>query len=701
MRLKSKTYIFNLLFSFVGGVIAPLGALAQVKHYNSVCNLKDYNYTNSLSFYNFNKKLITTYTYKIDTLESKMPNYSQFCDSFGTPILTRVENTYYDKMAKRIPIYFSPKENEIMYSGFLTNKSKFVYALLAKFYRPMVEYIHPGSINIIKFNQNSEVLDTIIIKDDMYNWGQLYIEYSPTCNFNYILTSDIIDKKFRIKAYKVDSAFNRNPAIIYTSEYVNFITAISPKGNIIALCDRKESDRIKKQYSKFYHFNSQKLKIGASNPFFCLQTENNSFCFSADGQFLFNISHDSVIQYSFRYLQWDSILKSKKLIGILEKGSLGYNHFTQFALFPDENFYIRTYYGKDYTLIKESDTVYKLSLSKLFPSFGEFRSITNTALYHPHFRIETKDTVCINETLTLKTNHIDSFATYHWVVKDETGRVMLNSYAISPDFKPSIAGRYFVQLIYRWRCNSMDSALKVIYVAPPLQIEKIKDSLLCYNEIYEIIIDAKFKNVNWSNGAKGNKLNVSNQGFYSVSYTDGCQIYNDTFTVSVINELKSQVNYPHVVLCNENEAFSTAFTLPAYSSYKWSDGHRSLNRVISIPGNYEVKFYNKCQSMGEMFEVLYSEKKTELFIPNAITPNGDQINENWEINDPSNIKEIEWIIFNRWGEKIDQGKNTSFQLNKIININTQTQGIYYYQFIITFQCNSIRKTYNGIFQIVN
>ena len=97
----------------------------------------------------------------------------------------------------------------------------------------------------------------------------------------------------------------------------------------------------------------------------------------------------------------------------------------------------------------------------------------------------------------------------------------------------------------------------------------------------------------------------------------------------------------------------------------------------------------------------YIPKRKQKFIPNAVTPNGDQLNENWEINDPSNIKEIEWIIFNRWGEKIDTGINTSFALKKLINANNSNQGIYYYPFIITFHCHSTRKPYNGIFHILD
>lgn len=77
------------------------------------------------------------------------------------------------------------------------------------------------------------------------------------------------------------------------------------------------------------------------------------------------------------------------------------------------------------------------------------------------------------------------------------------------------------------------------------------------------------------------------------------------------------------------------------------------------------------------------------------------MNENWEINDPLNVKEVHWIIFNRWGEKIDEGRNTTFDLNKVISITKGIQGIYLYKFLVTFHCNNISKIYTGLFHVIN
>ena len=190
MKSKSKTYYFFLILNIAGFYFKPCNVFGQVKYYNSVTNILSYNWTDTLSFYNFNNTPITNSFIKLKTLDYKLQeekvSYSQFCDSSGIPILTRQYYSYYDKQANKIPLFFSSMENEILYTGFFTNKTKFVFALLAKYYRPEIETHHPGIINLMRFDKIYKLVDTAMIADDMYNWGQLFIEYSPNCDFNYL-----------------------------------------------------------------------------------------------------------------------------------------------------------------------------------------------------------------------------------------------------------------------------------------------------------------------------------------------------------------------------------------------------------------------------------------------------------------------------------------------------------------------------------
>jgi gliding motility-associated-like protein len=83
--------------------------------------------------------------------------------------------------------------------------------------------------------------------------------------------------------------------------------------------------------------------------------------------------------------------------------------------------------------------------------------------------------------------------------------------------------------------------------------------------------------------------------------------------------------------------------------------------IYDSPGNYTVLLYIENQygcSDTTSGEITISPEYT-FYIPNAFTPNGDGINDQFG-GAGTNIKEYEMYIFNRWGEKIF----TTFDMNK-------------------------------------
>jgi gliding motility-associated-like protein len=72
------------------------------------------------------------------------------------------------------------------------------------------------------------------------------------------------------------------------------------------------------------------------------------------------------------------------------------------------------------------------------------------------------------------------------------------------------------------------------------------------------------------------------------------------------------------------------------------------------PGEYqiEVQFNAFCPAEPKIYKVIVSEcAESAIYFPNAFTPNDDYINNVWS---PKgwNIVQIEWTIWNRWGEMI-------------------------------------------------
>jgi gliding motility-associated-like protein len=83
-------------------------------------------------------------------------------------------------------------------------------------------------------------------------------------------------------------------------------------------------------------------------------------------------------------------------------------------------------------------------------------------------------------------------------------------------------------------------------------------------------------------------------------------------------------------------------------TYLWSSGATSPSLTITKPGNYWVIIKNDGCQLKDFIRV---EECSEIWIPNAFTPNGDDENDVF-LPKGINIEEFHMLIFNRWGEQL-------------------------------------------------
>lgn len=96
---------------------------------------------------------------------------------------------------------------------------------------------------------------------------------------------------------------------------------------------------------------------------------------------------------------------------------------------------------------------------------------------------------------------------------------------------------------------------------------------------------------------------------------------------------------------------SGGYVLGDYT-YEWDDNSTSNYRDNIAAGTYwvTVRDDNNCP-VTDTVEV-GSEQETCITIPNAISPNGDNINDVWNIDMIELYPEAEVRIYNRWGELV-------------------------------------------------
>ena len=87
---------------------------------------------------------------------------------------------------------------------------------------------------------------------------------------------------------------------------------------------------------------------------------------------------------------------------------------------------------------------------------------------------------------------------------------------------------------------------------------------------------------------------------------------------------------------------------------EWSNGEIGNQVEIQNGGNYWVEISNEC-SMNRYDFFVEEESAASLdriFVPNAFSPNGDGINDRFQVFAGIELSEFDLQLFDRWGTKV-------------------------------------------------
>ena len=152
-------------------------------------------------------------------------------------------------------------------------------------------------------------------------------------------------------------------------------------------------------------------------------------------------------------------------------------------------------------------------------------------------------------------------------------------------------------------------------------------------------------------------VSTSDAGLYTLLATDrvGC---TDQKSIELIVSENPVADF-HGIDTLEMQAGDVLDAGTGLSSYLWNTGDSTESIVINVEGMYSVEMESSvgCLGSDSVYVKLTSEEipETHLFIPNAYTPDGDGINDNFNISYNNNTFPISHFvlhIFNRWGEEI-------------------------------------------------
>jgi gliding motility-associated-like protein len=158
----------------------------------------------------------------------------------------------------------------------------------------------------------------------------------------------------------------------------------------------------------------------------------------------------------------------------------------------------------------------------------------------------------------------------------------------------------------------------------------------------------------WSDGLFGRTRYDLPAGEYSVIITDANNCYAST-TVELTQPDSLKINFNVTQpfcpdMPNGSVIAEVTGGVPAADYYyKWSDNSlgKSLTDITAGFYSLTVRDLNGCVVKDSLF--VDAQNESCLIIPNAISPNGDLINDEWHIENIDLYPEAEVKIFNRWG----------------------------------------------------
>ena len=198
----------------------------------------------------------------------------------------------------------------------------------------------------------------------------------------------------------------------------------------------------------------------------------------------------------------------------------------------------------------------------------------------------------------------------------------------------------------------------------------------------------------WSNGANSGNLNNISAGNYNLTVIDanGC---SSSISITLTEAPMPQANFapkPQITTIEDPIIYFENYSTGA-SFYEWDFGDGNISTEYSPtysytnPGEYHVILsvadeYGCIDTVGA--NIIIKEGANTFYIPNAFTPNGNDLNELFNITATNiNPNTFEMRIYDRWGKQlfyttdVNQGWNGTYKGEPV------PQGIYTY--IIKFE----------------
>jgi len=244
-------------------------------------------------------------------------------------------------------------------------------------------------------------------------------------------------------------------------------------------------------------------------------------------------------------------------------------------------------------------------------------------------------------------------------------------------------GYHFVSVIDACRDTVVDSAFVSYF--PKAMIEVINQSPLCYNDSNGTItlnVSAGIQPYSWAwshTTSVENSIDSLSAGWYFFTVTDQCASYNDSIELIMPDTITVVANITNESISGAADGSITLNLTGGTSPYAfhWNLGETSQDIQSLTEGQYAVQItdMNAC-TKTETFVVAAQTYLVEPF--NAFSPNGDGVNDTWNIQNIEEYPNCTVKLFNQWGNLVFESTGYSKSWDGTSDGKEVDSAVYYY-----------------------
>ena len=190
-------------------------------------------------------------------------------------------------------------------------------------------------------------------------------------------------------------------------------------------------------------------------------------------------------------------------------------------------------------------------------------------------------------------------------------------------------------------------------------IQIVGDLEFCESDSTVISAIPENENYTWSNGVTGSSTTIFQAGEYSVQLVEGQGCVSSQSFELTTREGPEVVEPFSVAACVGQELDLSGFSPGNTVTWEYPE----LERNSDFEDFITVVAENECGTTEGEVSLFLEDCSCTLYIPNAFTPNGDELNDVFRPTFKCELADYEMTIFNRWGNEVFQTSNPELGWN--------------------------------------